>query len=79
LDFCASAESSHAHSVPTIFTIVLAINDKHTLSVNFLLNICQESPHLALMATKAPTCIQIFSPALFSPFDINVKEEPFFP
>ena len=32
---------------------------------------CQQSPPLALMATKAPKCAQI----LFSPFDINVKEE----
>jgi hypothetical protein len=60
-----------------IFTI--AINDKHSLSINCLLKIFQQSPPLALMATQAPTCIQIFSPALFSPFDINVKEEPFFP
>ena len=36
LDFCASAESLHAHFDPAIFTVVLAINDKHTLPVRHL-------------------------------------------
>jgi hypothetical protein len=50
-------------------------------SIRCLLNIFQQSPPLALMETQAPTVIQtrLSSRTLFSPFDINVKEETLFP
>jgi hypothetical protein len=50
-------------------------------SIRCLLNIFQQSPPLALMATQALTCIRtrLSSRTLFSPFDINVKEETLFP
>jgi hypothetical protein len=46
-------------SYPAISTVVLAINDKHTL----LVKLCQQSPPLALMATTTP---EFFSPPLTS-------------
>jgi hypothetical protein len=62
-----------------------AIRSSCTYAIRCLLNIFQQSPPLALMAIQAPACIRsrmhsdLFSRTLFSPFDINVKEETFFP
>jgi hypothetical protein len=59
-----------------IVAVVLAINDKYTL----LVKTCQQYPPLALMATLKGYTILLIPPTvasrphLFSPFDINVKE-----
>jgi hypothetical protein len=44
-----------------------SIRSSCTYAIRCLLNICQQSPPLALMEIQAPACIQISSPKLFSP------------
>ena len=61
-----NAHLLHTFCTHAIFIVVLAINDKKT-SMRCLLNICQHSPPLALMATQAPTCIQTLLPDCFLP------------
>jgi hypothetical protein len=63
-------------TLPSSLPFVLSINDKHTRSCKK----CQQYPPLSLMATLngctrllgPPTVAS--TPLLFSPFDINVKE-----
>jgi hypothetical protein len=84
-----SAASSHnANLLHTfynhaIFIVVLAINDKHSLSVKYFPTISpfgidgNTSTHMHLDSPphKHPHAFGLSSRTLFSPFDINVKEE----
>ena len=80
---CKTCQQSSVHSSCThaIFTYARLLHSSCTYAIRCLLNIFQQSPPLALMAIQAPACIRtrLSSRTLFSPFDINVKEETFFP